>query len=80
MPKNTVAWSHRKNARYRNSKKDVVRKAVCNNTKRKAKKMRWLDDVSMDLRKMGLNKWKDRARNREAWRHIVEEAKVHPGL
>jgi hypothetical protein len=33
----------------------------------------------MDLRKMGLNEWKDRARNREAWRHIVE-AKAHPGL
>jgi hypothetical protein len=42
--------------------------------------MRWLDDVSMDLRKMGLNEWKDRARNREACRHIVEEAKAHIGL
>jgi hypothetical protein len=28
----------------------------------------------------GLNEWKDRVRNREAWRHIVEEAKAHPGL
>jgi len=37
MPKNTMAWPHRKNARHRNSKKDVVRKAVCNKTKRKAK-------------------------------------------
>jgi len=27
-----------------------------------------------------LNEWKDRARNREAWRLIVEEAKAHPGL
>jgi hypothetical protein len=43
-------------------------------------KIRWLDDVSMDLRKMGVNEWRDRARNREAWRHIVEEAKAHPGL
>ena len=43
-------------------------------------KMRWMDDVSMDLRKMGVNEWRDRARNREAWRHIVEEAKVHPRL
>jgi hypothetical protein len=42
--------------------------------------MRWLDDVSMDPRKMGLNEWKDRARDREAWRHIVEVAKAHPGL
>ena len=24
--------------------------------------MRWLDDVSMDLRKMGINEWKDRAK------------------
>jgi hypothetical protein len=41
-------------------------------------RMRWLDDVS--LRKMGVNEWRDRARNREAWRHIVEEAKAHRGL
>ena len=41
---------------------------------------RWLDDVSMDLRKIGVNEWRDRARIREAWRNIVEEAKAHPGL
>jgi hypothetical protein len=34
----------------------------------------------MDRRKMGVNEWRDRARNRETWRHIVEEAKAHPGL
>jgi len=42
--------------------------------------MRWLDDVSTDLRKMGINKRRDRARDREAWRCIVKEAKAHPGL
>jgi len=42
--------------------------------------MRWLDDMSMDLRKIGLNEWKDRARNGEAWRHFVGEVKAHPGL
>ena len=26
-------------------------------------KMRWLDDVSTDLRKMGINEWRDRARD-----------------
>jgi hypothetical protein len=79
MPKNTVAWSHRKNARHRNSKKKMYGKLYA--TRRRGRpKMRWLDDVSLDLRKMGLNEWKNRARNREAWRHIVEEAKAHPGL
>ena len=42
--------------------------------------MRWLDDVSMDLRKMGVSGWRDSAGNREAWRRVLEEAKDHPGL
>jgi hypothetical protein len=28
-------------------------------------KTRWLDDVSTDLRKMGINEWRDRAKDRE---------------
>jgi len=42
--------------------------------------MRWLDDVSTDLRNMGINEWRGRARDQEAWRRIVKEAKSHPVL
>ena len=30
---------------------------------RERPKMRWLDDVSTDLRRMGINEWRDRARD-----------------
>jgi hypothetical protein len=42
--------------------------------------MRYLDDVESDLKKMGVKGWKEKMRDREQWRLIVEEAKAHPGL
>jgi hypothetical protein len=43
-------------------------------------KMRWLDDASTDLRKVGINEWRVRARDRDVRRRIGMEAKAHPGL
>jgi hypothetical protein len=41
---------------------------------------RWIDDVEQDLRKMEVRGWRMRARDRQEWRTITREAKVHPGL
>jgi hypothetical protein len=38
-------------------------------------KNRWIDGVTMDLRKM-----KVMIQNRSVWRHVVKEAKAHPEL
>ena len=79
MPKNTMAWSYRKNATHRNSKKMLYGKLYARR-RRGRPKMRWLDDVSTDLRKMGINEWRDRARDREAWGRIVKRRPRHtPG-
>jgi hypothetical protein len=43
-------------------------------------RMRWLDDVESDLKKMEVKEWKEKMRDREQWRLVVEEAKAHPGL
>lgn len=41
---------------------------------------RWFQDVTADLRKMRIVRWKEKAQDRDAWRLIVKEAKAHPGL
>jgi hypothetical protein len=41
---------------------------------------RWLESVETDLRKMGVKNWRRKAQDREQWRTILKEAKVHRGL
>ena len=42
-------------------------------------RIRWMDDVTDDPRKMGIRRWMVKARNRDQWRLIVE-AKAQPRL
>jgi hypothetical protein len=42
-------------------------------------KMRWLDDVEEDLRKMRIGGWRGRARGRDEWKSVLREVKVLQG-
>jgi len=42
--------------------------------------LRWDDDVRDDLRKMGVNNWKQKVQERKPWRGITEQAKTHKEL
>ena len=43
-------------------------------------KLRWIDNVEHDLRKIGCNNWKMVAQDRRRWRHLLEEVRAYPGL
>ena len=36
-----------------------------------------VDDLESDLRSLGIRNWKAKARNRNDWKAVVREAKVH---
>jgi hypothetical protein len=42
-------------------------------------KMRWLDDVEEDLRKMRISGWRGKALRRDDWKSVLREAKVLQG-
>jgi hypothetical protein len=39
-------------------------------------RLRWINDVEDDLRKLGVKRWRTKALNREEWASIIMEAKV----
>ena len=60
--------------------KRVLKEKLYAMRKKGRPRIRWLEDVIADLRGMGINVWMEKARNRDQWKRIVEEAKAHPGL
>jgi hypothetical protein len=43
-------------------------------------RLRWMDDVLTDLSAMRIQRWTEKAEDRQQWRLVVKEAKAHPGL
>jgi hypothetical protein len=42
--------------------------------------LRWFESVEEDVKNMDVMNWKCKLQDREHWRTVLEEAKVHPGL
>jgi hypothetical protein len=60
--------------------KRVMREKIYTRRKSGRPKVRWLDEVQEDLRKMGIEVWRRKAQDRDQWRRIAQEAKAHVGL
>ena len=39
-------------------------------------RLRWIDDVEEDIRKLGVKRWRRKALDREEWASIIKEAKA----
>jgi len=43
-------------------------------------RLRWMDQVEEDLRRMKITGWRVKIEDRQVWDRIVEQTKTHPGL
>jgi hypothetical protein len=43
-------------------------------------RLRWVDQVEEDLKRMRITGWRVKAEERQEWSRIVEQTKTHPGL
>jgi hypothetical protein len=60
--------------------KKMLKGRLYSKRRKRRPRMRWLDDVEGDLKKMEVKGWKEKMRDREQCRLVVEEAKAHRGL
>jgi hypothetical protein len=43
-------------------------------------RLRWLDRVEEDLKKIKVRNWREECKERRLWNEIIKQAKIHPGL
>ena len=76
-----IDWlGHTKRMAENRMPKRILGETIIGGRGRGRPRRRWMQDVIEDLRKMRIAGWWQEAMNRQRWRQIVREAKVHPGL
>jgi hypothetical protein len=43
-------------------------------------RLRWLDQVEEDLKKMKVRNWSEKCKDRKLWNEIIKQVKTHQGL
>ena len=43
-------------------------------------RLRWLEQVEEDIKKMKVRNWRQKCKDRRLWNEIVKQAKTHQGL
>jgi hypothetical protein len=43
-------------------------------------RLRWLDQVEEDLKKMKVTNWRAKCKDRRMWNEIIKQAKTHQGF
>ena len=66
----------RKNDQWKSGQDHIQMETVCNKTEGKAKS-KMGGGMRNDLRKMGVNNWKQTTQERKKWKEIIEQAKTH---
>ena len=62
--------------RKRNNDKDMKLATWKGRRGRGRPRLRWINDVEDDLRKLGVKRWRTKAMEREEWASIIKEAKA----
>jgi hypothetical protein len=60
--------------------KKMIKRKLCSKRRKGSLRMRWLDDVESDLKKMKLKGWKETIGEREQYGLVLDKAKVHQGF
>jgi hypothetical protein len=60
----------------------IVKKVIeqCSSRPVGRPRLRWLDQVEDDLKKMKVRNWREKCKDRKLWNEIVKQAKTHQGL
>jgi hypothetical protein len=60
--------------------KKVTEREPCSSRSVGRPRLKWLDQVEEDLKKMKVRIWREKCKDRRMWNEIVKQAKTHQGL